>query len=333
MSKDFSVLVPISLNSERWQIDEENLKNAYSHDEIWSLVSDESKIIMMSDIKTKLFQQLPDHRLYIEHGFLSIPDRNNPSIHHKFVRVDCLRYLFIHLPKTAGRYFYSNYRVCKHPTGREHIHHTFNPDHSSYSGLKLFPLIDVERYWDQNTAYSLDVFLSLITIVRNPFDWLASFYFTNEGKGWQNIRDNICKEITFENFIKSICTNDEIGKEINQKIYPFDQGLTSPLFNNSDALCVSNILFFERIKQGVDSLNLCAKKDNQVSSSMQTFKISGGRDGYKNLYSEELIKLVYDKFRFDFEFLGYDFDGLRHDKSHLSFEKSIHKDALVGNLL
>ena len=335
MSKDFSLAVPISPNASRWEIDEESISNASSHDELWQLISDRSREIMLSDIWRNLNEQIlsNNNSYYFEYKFFSVADPNKPEKSYKFVRVSCLRYMFIHLPKTGGRYFYSNYSVVKHTTGRNHVHPTFNVEHLSTSGLELFPLCGVDNGDGSITHSRLKTFQSFVTIVRNPYDWLASFYFTNDGAGWGDIAHIADKKITFERFIRSICERDDIGKEINRKIYPFDKGITSPLFNISGELCVGSIIFFERMDQGVASLNIKNRDPDEISKSMKSFRQPRGRGDYRNLYTDELKQLVYDKFRFDFEFLGYDFGGLRHEKSHLSFDKPIHKDALVGNLL
>ena len=50
---------------------------------------------------------------------------------------------------------------------------------------------------------------------------------------------------------------------------------------------------------------------------------------YKKFYTKEMKEKVYKKFNFDFQFLGYDFEGPKHSNV-LIYDKIINKEKLIN---
>jgi len=230
------------------------------------------------------------------------------------------RYGLFHLPKTAGNHFYTNYMVWRESGIWGGGHPTFNESHAASSGINLI---------DENSLFKSS-FSSNLAIVRNPFDWLASFYFTGAGKGWIGFREKINEDITFDTFIKGICKQDSIGKWLCSNIYPFDEGLTSPMFDNDGILRIGNLIFFERLSDGAKAFNIPVRRKEMLPEPESRdfrylkFRNPSCRDDYKSLYTDEMIDMVFEKFKFDFSFLGYDFDGLTHEHSYIKIPNPVN---------
>jgi len=248
-----------------------------------------------------------------------------------FKKIDCFvldfKYSFIHIPKTGGKFLWYNFNVYRD----HHDHITFNKNHDSCN------LHNVD--FDSNGAVQQWHFASndnFITVVRNPYDWLVSIFYHFKLeliKTNKKFKKSVTDVENFDIFIKDICLNNF---EYSNKLFPFNDGLTGQLFDEFGNICVRNILFFERIEKGCEFFKIGKRKNeflNKVVSlnqfadheNFKNFKKNKKKD-YKFFYTEELIELVKDKFSFDLEFLGYDFDGLIHDKDVLvvdNFKKEI----------
>ena len=187
------------------------------------------------------------------------------------------------------------------------------------------------------------------TIVRNPYDWLVSMYFcnwdSNKQRGWADIRDIIKAdrgEDSFEQFIDIICdpknSTTHIYKQIMQDVFPFNEGMTTQLFDDDERLLVSNIIFFEKIHDGIkeiglqerpDSIFIITQQDNDMYKTHKKRDPTNTRkDDYKEYYTPDMIDRVAKTFKFDLEFLGYDFNGLRHDANAFTYDPAIHKSKL-----
>ena len=215
---------------------------------------------------------------------------------------------FIHIPKTGGRhmlYAYDNFQV-----GGNHM----------YANESL-PNFD---------KYCLN-FNSCYTVVRNPFSWLLSLHSHSiDGKiaGFANCRDVHGNE-TFESFVYNVCSLDSY-----EKWFPFPFGETSQLFNVNDEICAKNIMFFERYNEGVRALGLKSRDhslvdEKEAKKDHQYFTFRESTTDYRREYTSSMIDAVKEKFRFDLDFLGYDFDGLTHDRSIISLEKQMYREDLI----
>jgi len=229
------------------------------------------------------------------------------------VCVPVMKYYLFHLPKTMGRYVSNNYWVFRAAeTLDDGGHPTFNKSHQTVPALALI-----------NAKTALPEMG--VAILRNPFDWLASFFFTNKGAGWEDFRETY-PDLSFEDFIGSICSQDEIGTWLSKNVYPFDEGLTSPMFDENRILRVKNFIFFERLEAGLEGMGI----DRKVEGYWTAFrdkkfdrprKSSVGPD-YRSHYNDRMKKMVYDKFKFDLDFGGYDFNGLIHEESVITKESA-----------
>jgi len=252
-------------------------------------------------------------------------------------------YRLVHIPKTAGRYINQKYAVYRQGP---------NQNHTTFKTKNYKEAIGLGHYNFKRTfEHPKDINISKkrFAIVRNPYDWLVSMYFCNwdsrRQRGWVDVRDRMeaGKEDSFEAFIDVICDkkckNTQLYREIVEEVFPFDEGMTTQLFDDEQRLLVSNIIFFEKIHDGVKELGLMERSDSPFKTTYEynekefnTHKKrdpqSLRKDDYREYYTPDMIEKVSQAFKFDLEFLGYGFDGLRHDANLFTYPPGIHKSEL-----
>ena len=218
---------------------------------------------------------------------------------------------FIHIPKTSGRHMIYKYFVYQ--TGGNH----------------MFANEDSKHY----NHYCKD-FKRCFTVVRNPFSWLYSYW---NHRSDENVHTGVynCNIVydnsTFEKFIFNVCNLSE------QDWFPFDNGMTTQLFDKEGKICASDIMFFERHSEGIEALQLEEKYEPFLSGEIRKeshkrfldFKPS--RTDYRVHYTTEMIDLVSEKFKFDLDFLGYDFEGLTHDKDSIHLDAQASRTELINS--
>lgn len=246
-----------------------------------------------------------------------------------YYSVEYYKYRFIHIPKTAGRHVFNSYGVYRHSVEQNHV--TFkNRDYKGNTCIKkadCFAHSSLESI--KNSAKRR------FTVVRNPYDWLVSMYFTdwrNNNNGWADIRVIMEKKDkeSFERFIDIVCDKKnkekQIYKEIIENVFPFHEGMTTQLFDDTGTCMVENIIFFERLKEGLKLLKIQKRPEQNIGTEydkkFKTYKKrSNERDeqkkDYRAFYTEEMIEKVSKAFKFDLDLLGYEFDGLTHKKALL----------------
>jgi len=236
--------------------------------------------------------------------------------------------IFIHIPKCGGKYFWYNFDCYRN----KNDHVTFNSHHT-----KTKDIVYEERRtrWNKHHISTPRT----ITVVRNPFSWLVSIYFHRKEDILRKIPNSDSDELNFAKFLKILCTE----KRGFEEVFPFHDGMTAQLFNSEGELMVKNIVYFEKLtsvgcENYLKTLGIRKRSSNEdynlyVKTCMKdshrykdNFKIS--RD-YKPFYNEELIKLVNEKFKFDLNFLGYDFHGLTHDSEYLDIRFKKHGNTCV----
>ena len=214
---------------------------------------------------------------------------------------------FIHIPKTGGMHMITKYR--NHQVGGNHMY-----------ANKNFPNFD---------DYCL-FFDQCFTIVRNPFSWLFSFYHHSDGD--KKVGHSHCRLVkendSFESFVYNICDLDEYTQW-----FPFPDGMTTQIFDENDNICAKEIVFFERYEDGVSDLDFKENADILINSYTEQEKkylyFKKSEDGYKNHYTDKMIDAVSEKFSFDLSFLGYDFNGLTHEKVSMSLPRQMGRHELL----
>tara|TARA_B100000214_G_C23938246_1_gene614304 strand:+ start:380 stop:1309 length:930 start_codon:yes stop_codon:yes gene_type:complete len=214
---------------------------------------------------------------------------------------------FIHIPKTGGRHLM--YRYFVYQAGGNHLFASRNsPNYGPYCT-------------DFNRCF---------TVVRNPFSWLYSYWSHVEGE--EKTGHNGCRSFeennTFEKFIFNVCSLEE-----DAAWFPFSSGITSQIFNENEEICASEIMFFERYIEGIRDLKLdekddflmmaeCPEKHRKFIDFKESFT------DYRPFYTSAMIDAVSKKFKFDLSFLGYDFEGLTHEKASIQIPYQVHKSNL-----
>ena len=208
---------------------------------------------------------------------------------------------FIHIPKTSGRAFRCN-QINKlgHCFNVPKIYrsHANNGGHLGYS----------TEYWE---VYNYPIKPNhKITIIRNPFDLLSSYYFhgdslkPNNGycqSGWSSV--NYTHQFkSFKEFIIAYCEPN-----FNWHCPAFKNFLFSQLFDINHK-CVANIIIkYEYLDEAINILNtkLTSPIDDKHKANISINK----KKNYKEYYDEEMIELVNKKCKRELEYFNYDFNG------------------------
>ena len=201
---------------------------------------------------------------------------------------------FIHIPKTSGSSLQSKQIIKEW--------HKFNVENVYRKPMKVFG-------WNSN-FWPIHKYNhhpnTKISIIRNPFDLLCSYYHHCEKhlhylhNGWAFV-NSIHKFKTFKEFIIAYCNPDF---EWHQP--QFHKFLFSQLFDK-DHNCVADIIIkYEYLDEAKKILNTKLEhpiKDNYANSS-KVKKIS-----YKEYYDKEMIELVNKKCHRELKYFNYDFNG------------------------
>lgn len=196
-------------------------------------------------------------------------------------------FLFVSPPKTGTRFF--NDTVCKINGIPCVFHDNFKSVEVEGWGSWDDPSLLHEKKTLPPYGPMLSEDTKVISIVRNPYDLLVSYFHHNYGPlhmGWANVR-NIHKLHTFDQFIERYCS-DEAWHFPTLK-----ENLFAPMYN--DGKLISNIIFrFERLT--IDIAEFCYDY-NFLNTGTRYNYDSKFRQGihYKAFYSDRLRKLVYPK--------------------------------------
>ena len=166
----------------------------------------------------------------------------------------------------------------------------------------------------------------VFTVVRNPFDWLASYYFhtTSVGQvGWQNMLLNFDLGKTFKHFICNFTNLDFRWPHPDFKEFLWHQ-----MFNNSGECCVDVVIPYELLSVGLSSLLKEAGVWNNNIDFDKRLQISTARAGksYEELYDDEMRSCVEAHCATELQMFGYSFDGLSKDSPALIYAKDLIYD-------
>jgi hypothetical protein len=206
---------------------------------------------------------------------------------------------FIHIPKTAGRYFYNTVitqnKLEKNFHGHKFSYHVKYPEYTVYKPLSFT--------FNKNHIYT--------TLIRNPFDLLYSFFYTKNKamghSGWGNaeilFRNRIKKESSFKNFIDYYIDPKQIffWPPLKTNIFAFAYD------KNENYLCKETI-FFENLTNNIELF--CKKynllyKEEKINENFITKKPFSD---YKQAYTTDQVKRlekiwepILTKFNYSFE--------------------------------
>lgn len=144
-----------------------------------------------------------------------------------------------------------------------------------------------------------------ITIVRNPYDILTSLYFHNKTMGFNSF-NKIYKIKNFKHFIKVFCDDNTL-----LPIRCWQKSIFGQLFDKKGKCQVDLIIVYENRNKAFDILN---KYINGCVIDENKYKYISGASvdktkDYTKYYDDETKKIVYKKFKKDFELFQYNFNG------------------------
>ncbi len=197
------------------------------------------------------------------------------------------RFLFIHIPKTAGNSIqnilrdYSEEHVVKilpHHDGVER----FEIRSDSYTIKKHSTLLE---YQNQLGAGKIDG-LFKFTCVRNPWDRLISFYFSPH------------------RFTNTWDKDDFISLMAN--VLPVTAFLSSSEGDRSGQKCFRNVDYYIRYEAlNQDFESVCNRIG--IPHVRLPRRNASMREHYSTYYDDELKEMVGDRFREEIKFFGYEF--------------------------
>ena len=185
-------------------------------------------------------------------------------------------FYFIHIPKNAGTSFEKQ----------------FCSSHNGHHRITEFP----KEIWNKTIA-----------IVRNPYTRLISIYnYAKLNKSYWHSNDgstryplhtlyNYCNTNSFEQFIKDICIFNKFTDVIHLKPQYF--WIMTP-----ENQIVTQVAKIENVDNDLSKILGDKIKLNKINTSKT--------QSYDDYYTEELFKLVYDKYKKDFEMFGYQINKL-----------------------
>jgi hypothetical protein len=208
---------------------------------------------------------------------------------------------FIHIPKTSGTSLESE-QIIK-------LGHCFNVPKVYRTQFNKGGFHDYEKdTWD---LYEYPVVPNYkISIIRNPFDLLSSYYFHGEKlkncgtychSGWASV--NYTHQFnSFKQFITSYC-----DPNFKWHIPAFKNFLFSQLFDISYNCVTDIIIKYEYLNEAIDILNT-QLKHKIVKNKKENVSINK-QYKYTEYYDAEMIELVYKKCKRELFLFNYDFNG------------------------
>lgn len=172
-----------------------------------------------------------------------------------------LKAIFIHIPRTGG----TSVETALVGNNWWKIHP--QTKHLNWQDAKR----EYSEYWDDYFKF---------TIIRNPWDWLASLYFSH-GRGGKK---------SWEEYVH------------NPNLYPHEQSTMSQSKIIGDEM--DFMLRYETLNE--DFICLCQKLS--VSKTLPQVQIGDGtHQNYSELYTEELVSVVKQTFAEDIKRFNYKF--------------------------
>lgn len=221
-----------------------------------------------------------------------------------------IKYLYyLHIPKTGGTYVIRkgiNYKQDQ--IEFINLAHSFGISHQipvPFKNRYIQSYLPIPRVIHQYSLKKLKSPRLIISVVRNPFDLLLSYYChhgSNKG-GWDDV-NKFHSFKKFDDFVRGFCDNNFEWHHPALNNFLFSQ-----MFDSNGYCAPDLIIRYEYLNEALDKLN----KHLGVKLFLiydQKFNASVGKPkDYKKCYNKELRYLVEQKCRRELEIFGYDFNG------------------------
>jgi hypothetical protein len=185
------------------------------------------------------------------------------------------RYKFVHIPKTSGKYFVQRFNM---EYANDYMHPCYNKKYAS-------PINNWLTYFEPEDR--------MVTMIRNPFDWLYSYYSHNRFHGWDgcNWRHDFK---SFEEFINSYCDDNF---EWHQPC--IHRSFITPVCNDDGHIVCEYIFYYE------------------------TFYGDITLTEYRDKYNPYMIDIVNNKFQKENSLFLYDFESrIKTERKFFKVEKN-----------
>lgn len=221
------------------------------------------------------------------------------------------RFIFIHIPKTAGTSvtsILSQYTELRDlEVGGTEFGESIQPYYKKRFGVgKHSSAQDILRLLGQNTW---DDYVSF-TLVRNPFfRAISTFYFLKKwGGGSVKFNEKMARVDTFQEFIRSKIWNETNGPD--DIFLPQAHWITSP--QNPTLILVKHVGKVESLEECLPNIvklipTICENNIENIPKLNQSVEGSP-----QNLYFEELnslsnseVEIIINKYRVDFNLFNY----------------------------
>lgn len=195
------------------------------------------------------------------------------------------KFLFIHVPKTGGN---SVQNVIKDVSEDDIVILQSHQDGLERFEVrnKKFNITKHSTFNDYKAQIPTQIFEELykFAVIRNPWDRLISFYFSphRNVKSWSR-----------ESFIKLVADVEPV------RFYVCDRTSEKGQLDGS----LNFLARFETLKSDLAEIG----GELGVDFSDLPHRNQSGKAHYRNYYDDELAELVFEKYREEIEFCGYDF--------------------------
>jgi hypothetical protein len=212
------------------------------------------------------------------------------------------KFVFIHVPKTGGNSVqtcllqYSESTKIFDGVNKNGVDH-FSLKHSNFSYTKHSPL----RVYEEDLGRELLKSYYVFTIIRNPWDWCASWFFHRDKHEYskQNFKDFILQMPALRDYI----TIESVWvREANRVLKRF--GFMRRIYTKKIDESVDFFIKFESLESDFNTVL------NKLSLPKLTLPHvnKGSRKSYGQYYDEELRELVRKKFHEEIALGSYEFD-------------------------
>jgi hypothetical protein len=235
---------------------------------------------------------------------------------------------FNHIPKCGGTSFLTNVSNANKESKIKIIHtnafHSFNVENVKYNsygrGYPGFPKKFPKYTYSQQNNIKL-------SIIRNPFDWLCSYYFYGDSlatdgsychSGWASV--NYTHQFkSFKEFVVAYC-----NPGFKWHVPALQNFIYSQLFAEDSSCAMDIIIKLEYLQEA----SIILKRHGiDIGSNKRYNTSTNKRKNYQDYYDDEMIKLVTTKCHHELTKFNYSFDGSTDDHPfivHPSIKYNVH---------